>query len=84
MSNTLSQIGTKVGTEFKAHRLRIEGLEDANAEIIDALDSKIASTEKGAANGVATLDATGKIPAEQLATGQSASNAVAMAIVLGG
>ncbi len=31
-----------------------------------ALDAKIASTEKGAANGVATLDASGLIPASQL------------------
>ena len=59
MSNTLSQIGTKVGTEFKAHRLRIEALEDA-------LDLKITSTEKGVANGVATLDASGKVPSSQL------------------
>lgn len=32
----------------------------------DALDDKIDLSEKGAANGVATLDAGGKVPAEQL------------------
>lgn len=31
-----------------------------------ALDSKIPSTEKGAANGVATLDSAGKVPSTQL------------------
>ena len=42
---------------------------DGSANItINAADSiaRIASSEKGAANGVATLDATGKVPASQL------------------
>jgi len=39
---------------------------DATSSVQDQLDAKIDSTEKGANNGVATLDAGGKIPANQL------------------
>lgn len=39
---------------------------DGSANITIADSTKIPSTEKGAANGVATLDATGKVPSTQL------------------
>lgn len=35
-------------------------------ELLDEVDAKINLTEKGAANGVAELDATGRVPASQL------------------
>ena len=35
-------------------------------ELVDEVDSKISLSEKGAANGVAELDATGRVPAAQL------------------
>lgn len=38
----------------------------AAAAVIDAVASKIDSSQKGAANGVASLDGTGKVPAAQL------------------
>lgn len=40
------------------------------------LDGKIDTTEKGAANGVAVLDASGKIPTAQLPSGAMGSNNV--------
>lgn len=39
--------------------------------IQDALDDKVDTSAKGAANGVASLDANGKVPTSQLPTGQS-------------
>lgn len=42
------------------------GLQSAFTAVGVALKGKIASSEKGAANGVATLDGTGKIPSAQL------------------
>lgn len=42
------------------------GLQLAFTAVGTALKGKIASSEKGAANGVATLDGTGKIPSVQL------------------
>ena len=42
------------------------GYLDATSSIQTQLDSKIASSEKGANNGVATLDAGGKVPVSQL------------------
>lgn len=41
-------------------------VEDIGARVRDALNTKIKLTEKGAANGIATLDANGKIPDAQL------------------
>ena len=40
------------------------------------LDGKVESTEKGAAGGIATLDASGKIPTSQLPSGAMGSNNV--------
>ena len=59
------------GTATKLQTARtINGVSfDGSANItINAVDStaRIASTEKGAVNGVATLDATGKVPSTQL------------------
>ena len=46
---------------------KINGVDfDGTADITIADDTKIALTEKGAANGVATLDANGLVPASQL------------------
>ena len=45
-----------------------------NKVINTALSSKIASDEKGAANGVATLDVNGKVPASQLPSGSNISD----------
>lgn len=39
--------------------------------IQDALDEKIDASDKGVANGVASLDSSGKIPSNQLPSGQS-------------
>lgn len=39
--------------------------------IQDALDEKINTSDKGVANGVASLDSSGKIPSNQLPSGQS-------------
>ena len=39
--------------------------------IQDALDEKIDTSDKGVANGVASLDSSGKIPSNQLPSGQS-------------
>jgi hypothetical protein len=51
--------GSISNTEFQ----RLNGL---TGDIQTQLDAKIASTEKGAANGVATLDGSGKVPVSQL------------------
>lgn len=48
-----------------------------------ALDAKIATSAKGAANGVASLDASGKIPATQLAEAKGEANVTISANVLG-
>lgn len=59
---------------------------DGSANItINAVDStaRIALTEKGAINGVATLDATGKIPTAQIPVGITLDDVVAVAIALG-
>ena len=64
MSNTLSQIGTKVGTEFKAHRLRIEALEGANAVITETVQDIVGDMVSGnTENGIAVTydDTTGKL-----------------------
>lgn len=41
-------------------------LDGVTSNIQDQLDAKIDSSEKGAANGVATLDGSGKVPVSQL------------------
>jgi hypothetical protein len=60
---------TKTKITYDAKGLVTAGADAAIADITglqDALDDKIDSSEKGANNGVATLDAGGKIPASQL------------------
>lgn len=42
-----------------------------------ALDAKVDDSEKGVANGVATLDATGKVPSSQLPAGAAPADATA-------
>lgn len=42
------------------------GLQSAFTAVGSAIKSKISTSEKGVANGVATLDGTGKIPSAQL------------------
>jgi phage-related tail fiber protein len=56
---------TKLSTSRKINGVAFDGTSDIT---INAVDStvRIASTEKGAANGVATLDASGLVPSSQL------------------
>ena len=45
---------------------QITGTLSDQTDLQNALDAKISSTEKGSNNGVATLDATGRVPSSQL------------------
>lgn len=49
-----------------AGNLAADDVQEALEELQTDVDSRIASAEKGAANGVATLDAGGKVPVAQL------------------
>jgi hypothetical protein len=49
-----------------AGNLAADDVQEALQELQSDVDSRIPSTQKGAANGVATLDATGKVPVSQL------------------
>ena len=65
---TADKINGAVAEATKLETARkINGVEfDGTADITIADDTKIALTEKGVANGVATLDANGLVPASQL------------------
>lgn len=76
-SNTISNISNdeiKTGAAIDAAKIadgsvsnaEFQYLDGVTSAIQDQLDDKIDLTEKGANNGVATLDAGGKIPASQL------------------
>ena len=75
--NTISNIddgNIKSGAAIDVSKLADGSVSNAEFQYLDGvtssiqtqLNDKISSTEKGAANGVATLDAGGKIPASQL------------------
>jgi hypothetical protein len=51
----------------------------AAAPTVPGLAGKLDATQKGAANGLASLDGTGKVPAAQLPAGQTVSDATASA-----
>jgi hypothetical protein len=40
MSNLMTDLGTKVGSEFKAHRIRIEALENTSSQTSSLLANK--------------------------------------------
>ena len=56
---------TKLATARTINGVSFDGSANITIAAVDAT-ARIASTEKGVANGVATLDATGKVPASQL------------------
>ncbi len=56
---------TKLATARLINGVSFDGSQDITISATDAT-ARIAATEKGAANGVATLDANGKVPAGQL------------------
>jgi hypothetical protein len=55
-----------VVTESAVTTTELEYLSGVTSSVQDQLDGKIDDTEKGAANGVATLDGGGKVPVAQL------------------
>jgi hypothetical protein len=55
MSNLMTDLGTKVGSEFKAHRIRIEALENGSTQTGDTV------TLTGDVTGTATVAADGSI-----------------------
>lgn len=56
---------TKLQTARTINGVSFDGTSDITINAVDST-ARLASSEKGAVNGVATLDATGKIPAGQL------------------
>ena len=55
---------TKLQTPRKINGVSFDGSADITINAVDSI-ARIASSEKGAINGVATLDSTGKVPATQ-------------------
>jgi hypothetical protein len=55
MSNLMTDLGTKVGSEFKAHRIRIEALENTSTKAGDTV------TLTGDVTGTATVSSDGSI-----------------------
>ena len=54
-------------TGHESEAINVQGLKASLQKLkTDIIDGKIASTEKGAASGVATLDSAGKVPSSQL------------------
>ena len=56
---------TKLATARTINGVAFDGTANITINAVDST-ARIASSEKGVANGVATLDATGKVPASQL------------------
>jgi len=74
-NNTITNIpATALPSNIDASNIADGSVSDAEFQTLDGvtsgiqaqIDSKVASTEKGTANGVATLDANSKIPSSQL------------------
>ena len=65
--NTTGNAGTatKLQTARTINGVSFDGSADITINAVDSI-ARIASSEKGAINGVATLDSTGKVPATQL------------------
>lgn len=57
---------TKLQTARNINGVAFDGTTNITVSAVDTVTPRIASTEKGVANGVATLDSTGKIPSGQL------------------
>jgi hypothetical protein len=55
MSNLMTDLGTKVGSEFKAHRIRIEALETETTQSGDTV------TLTGDVTGTTTVSSDGSI-----------------------
>lgn len=82
LASNLLTLSTRIATEFKTLRTQLTGnatgsltalATTAKASLIAAINevntavlSRIPASEKGTANGVATLDGTGRIPSAQL------------------
>lgn len=73
----ISTVVTRVGTEFKAVYAKLGDLTTLTTtaktslvaavnENVTAIASKVATSQVGIANGVASLDGTGKVPSSQL------------------
>ena len=58
--------GSAVGYDNTDSGLEADNVQDAIDEVVDTLDDKIDISTKGAANGIAELDSTGKVPSSQL------------------
>lgn len=57
---------TKLLTARLINGVAFDGTQDITVPAVDTVTPRIAVSEKGAANGVATLDGSGKVPANQL------------------
>lgn len=82
LASNLQTLATRIATEFKTARSQYSGnttgslsalTTTAKASLLAAINevhslvlARIPSSEKGTANGVATLDGTGRIPSSQL------------------
>ena len=64
----LDKLGLKQFAEYVFTLIKdsVEVTQEELTDIIEAVNDKISSSEKGAADGVATLDSNGKVPASQI------------------